>query len=85
MAQVKPTILNELPFHPINLKNPFEKKSHSKILSLVDENTKLKSQKNENEIETLAISKQIDDLVYKIYGISDKDILTIEKSFASLT
>jgi type I restriction-modification system DNA methylase subunit len=85
MAQVKPTILNELPFHPINLKNPFEKKSHSKILSLVDEITKLKSQKNENEIETLAISKQIDDLVYKIYGISDKDILTIEKSFASLT
>jgi hypothetical protein len=68
-----------------------EQKEQSKIKSLVDKilllNQKIESLHNKNtnenkkiEGEIIKIDKEIDDLVYKIYGITDEEKKIIEES-----
>ncbi|MCL4479103.1 MAG: N-6 DNA methylase [Deltaproteobacteria bacterium] len=77
----------KLPIRSINLANPSDKSSHDKMVSLVDQmlslNKQLPSAKTEHEKTALqrqidTIDKQIDELVYELYGITEEERKIIE-------
>lgn len=78
-----------LPIRTIDFNNPTEKAKHDKMISLVnrmlDLNKKLQKAKiaNEKELIERQISitdKQIDGLVYKLYGLTEEDIKVVEEA-----
>jgi len=87
LAQVKPTVLAQLPIRTIDFSNSDDKRQHDKIVSLVERmlglNKKLREAKVPGEKERLqreinATDKQIDNLVYKLYGLTDEEIAIVE-------
>ena len=87
LAQVKPTILKEIPIRTINFQNPIDKSRQDNLVELVDRmldlSKKLSNAEMDNEIEALkveinATDKQIDQLVYKLYGLTDDEIKIVE-------
>jgi hypothetical protein len=75
----------ELPFSKIDLNNPAEKARHDKIVSLVDRmlelhkrhpNTPQEQEMVKREIEST--DKQIDKLVYELYGLTEEEIKIVE-------
>ncbi len=77
----------KLPIYPIDFTDPTNKSSHDKMVSLVDQmlslNKQLKSAKTEYEKTALqrqiaTTDKQIDELVYELYGITDEERKIIE-------
>lgn len=79
----------EFPIHTIDFNNPTDKANHDKMVSLVDEMLTLNKQLHEAtlpQIKTVlqrkieATDKQIDSLVYELYGLTDKEIKIIEDS-----
>ena len=80
LAQVKPTIINQLPIRTIDFENSSEKASHDKLVSLVDHMLELHKKKNplppsvereKIEREITVTDEKIDDIVYGLYGIMD--------------
>lgn len=81
-------ILKEFPIPILNLSVTAEKKNHNKMLKLVDQmlslNKKLakvnsgEEQKN-IETEIRSVNKQINKLVYKLYGLTKKEIAIVER------
>ena len=83
----KTNYLSPFPIPKINFKNETEKQSHDKIVSLVDKmleaKKQLKTAKTDNDktyyerrCETL--DRQIDQLVYKLYGLTEEEIRIVE-------
>jgi len=88
LPQVKPTILSKLPIRTLNFQDSEEDKfQYDQMVSLVknmlDLNKKLAEAKTpqakdvlQRQIET--IDKQIDQLVYKLYDLTDEEIKIVE-------
>jgi type I restriction-modification system DNA methylase subunit len=88
LAQVKPTILGQLPIRTINFSKSTDKKLHDNLVALVDImldlNKKIQTEKGrEKEQIQRQIKKtdrEIDDLVYRLYGITDEERKIIEET-----
>jgi type I restriction-modification system DNA methylase subunit len=79
--------IERLPIHPINFSNPAEKACHDKMVSLVDQmlslNKQLPSAKTDHEKTALqrqidASDRQIDQLVYELYGLTEEEVKIVE-------
>ena len=66
-------IASKIPIPEINSEN---KELEGKIVGLVDEILKIKN-RNANE-DTVEIEREIDRLVYELYGLSEEEIRIIE-------
>ncbi len=79
--------LSSLPIRSLELANPANKSCHDKIVQMVDamleakkQLAKAKSDKNKTYFENkcAALDRQIDRLVYDLYGLSEEDIRIVE-------
>ena len=79
--------IEQLPIRPINLFDSADKAQHHQIVSFVDQmlelNKKLAESKMPQATEMLkrqidATDRQIDDLVYKLYDVTDEEIKIVE-------
>ncbi len=86
-AQVKIVNLKQLPIRTIDFKNPAEKKMHDDLVSLVEKILELNkqlqkahfdSEKEPIERQIAATDKKIDNLVYKLYGLTPEEIAIVE-------
>ncbi|MDM8555641.1 TaqI-like C-terminal specificity domain-containing protein [Desulfococcaceae bacterium HSG7] len=77
----------KFPIRTINLSKPSEKKLHAQMINLVDQmlnlnkkinNAKLPQEKNMLQRQIQATDKQIDQLVYKLYDLTDEEIKIVE-------
>jgi type I restriction-modification system DNA methylase subunit/predicted type IV restriction endonuclease len=89
LAQVKPTILEQLPIRNIDFSNTIEKKMHDRMVQLVEQMLALHKQLAETKTgheQTLlqrqidVTDKQIDKLVYELYDLTPEEIAIVEKS-----
>jgi type I restriction-modification system DNA methylase subunit len=76
-----------LPIRTIVFNNPVEKKMHDDLVSLVEKMLELNkqlqkahfdSEKEPIERQIAAMDKKIDELVYKIYGLTEEEIKIVE-------
>ena len=79
--------LSQLPLHPIDFSNSAEKARHDKIVSLVEQMLAAKKQlaaaqsdrdKAYYEHKCVALDRQIDALVYTLYGLANDEIKIVE-------
>jgi len=81
------TTVRKLPIRTINFSNPAEKAQHDKMVKLVDKMLSLQKKYHsarldhdkklyKNQIDLL--NRQIDSLVYKLYGLTQKEIKIVE-------
>ncbi len=87
LAQVKRENIAKLPIQVIDFKNPKEKSMHDKMVDLVDKMLELNkkkialppsSKRDKIEREIQITDEKIDELVYELYGISEKERKIIE-------
>jgi hypothetical protein len=85
--EINGNVLSKSPIRKADFHDPKEKAQHDKIVFLVERMLKMhKDQMDANTPQELtviqreidAIDKQIDDLVYKLYNLTDEEINTIE-------
>ena len=85
LAQVKPTLLNELPIRTIDFNNPADVAVHDRMVALVERMLYLHRQADltavqrgvvEQRIE--AVDREIDELVYELYGLSEDEREIVE-------
>ena len=80
--------LSQLPIKLLDLSNPAEKSRHDEIISLADKMLKLKKElqkTSENTDKWYSLKKEIeqtdrllDEIVYELYGLTEKEISIIE-------
>lgn len=89
LAEVKKTNVEKLPIRTINFDDPKEKAMHDRLVALVDRMLELNkrrhvlpasSQREAVEREIAITDEKIDDLVYELYVITDKERKIIEGS-----
>jgi hypothetical protein len=87
LAQVKPTVISELPIRSIDFSNEAEKAKHDHIVSLVKQMLKAKEEfaaaKLDSNIQRLehrctTLDRQIDEAVYELYGLTEEEIKIVE-------
>jgi len=87
LAQVKPTVLANLPVRKIDLKKPADKVRHDKLVVLVDKMLglmpKLRAATADSEKAVLqnavtATDQEIDKLVYDLYGLTEAEKNLVE-------
>jgi len=88
LAQVKPTILAELPIRVISQSNLIDKSRHDRIVELVTHiqilqkqlaNAMISHERVAIQRQINAVDRQIDLLVYELYNLSTEDIEIIER------
>ena len=76
------------PIHSIDSSNPKEKKMHDDLVAMVDRMLKLQKKYHTARLEQdkklfktqiELLDKQIDSLVYKLYGLTEKEIRMVEE------
>jgi hypothetical protein len=81
--------LKSIPIHPINFSDSTDKARHDRMVSLVNQMlemnrklavTKLAHEKTALERQIAATDKQIDVLVYELYGLTEEEIHIVESS-----
>ncbi len=79
--------VEQIPIPKLNLQNPKEKARHDKMVELVDKMLELKEQtkhtynphtQNQLEREIGEVDREIDQLVYSLYGLTSEEIKIIE-------
>jgi hypothetical protein len=89
LAQVKKKHVERLPIRTIDFTNPTDKAHHDRIVELVKAMLKLQKQfagaKTSHEKTAIqrqidAPDKQIDQLVYELYGLTDEEIRIVEEA-----
>jgi len=89
LAQVKPTRLLQLPIRTIDFDNPDDIKKHDKMVKLVEQmldlhkklsTARVPDEKTKIQRQITSTDKQIDQLVYNLYGLTDEEIAIVEKS-----
>ena len=79
--------LSEVPFRPVDFSKPAEKAEHDRLVSLVDQTIILHRQaaaaksppdKEALERQIRATTREIDRLVYELYGLTEEDIRIVE-------
>jgi hypothetical protein len=92
--QFKVKELAEFPIPKLDLKNPTDKACHDKLVGLVEKmlvlTPKLRAAPTDKERATLqnavtATDRQIDALVYDLYGLTDDEIQLVESASAKPT
>ncbi|MDO9542218.1 MAG: TaqI-like C-terminal specificity domain-containing protein, partial [Kiritimatiellia bacterium] len=92
LAQVKRGHLAKLPVHRINFSDPAEKQKHDEIVAKVEAMLEAKKQlasaktdkdKNYYEAKCTGLDRQIDRLVYDLYGLTADEIKIVEESVNS--
>jgi adenine-specific DNA-methyltransferase len=87
LAQVKPTVLEQLPIRPIDFTDPADKARHDRMVALVEQmlslHKKLAAANTDHEKTNLqrqieATDGQIDRLVYELYELTDEEIRIVE-------
>jgi hypothetical protein len=87
LAQVKPTVLAQLPIRTIDFANHNDKVSHDQMVSLVEQRLELHKrlaiantpqEKNSSERQIAANDTQINGLVYDLYGLTADEIKIVE-------
>ena len=87
LAQVKPTVLNQLPIRMIDYENTNDLANHDKLVTQVQKMLTLHQQlttaKTPQDTTLLqrqiaATDRQIDQLVYELYGLSDEETTLVE-------
>jgi hypothetical protein len=87
LAQVKPIILYQLPICTIDFDNPDDVTKHDKMVKLVERMldlqkklsaAKIPDEKTKIQRQIDATDKQIDKLVYDLYGLTDSEIDIVE-------
>jgi hypothetical protein len=87
LAQVKPTLLAQLPIRTIGLSEPEDKTRHDRIVQLVGQILKWHQQRaavrtpqeqTAFDRQIAATDHQIDRLVYELYGLTEEDIAAVE-------
>jgi hypothetical protein len=85
--QVKMGKLRSLPFRIIDFSKKSDKAAHDKLVSLVDQMLVLKKKEQAETVpqtktmigrQIQAADKQIDALVYQLYGLTDEEIKVVE-------
>lgn len=80
-------LLGELPIRTINFSDPADKARHDRMVSLVEQmlslNKQLQTAKTDHEKTSLQrqidlTDKQIDLLVYELYGLTENEIKIVE-------
>jgi hypothetical protein len=81
--------LRRLPIRAIDFTNPEEKKMQGNLVALVDKmlglhkqvhKSSFDSEKEPMQRQIAATDKKIDDLVYKLYGLTEEEIKIVEES-----
>jgi hypothetical protein len=79
--------IERLPIPPINFKDPLEKKAHNRMVSLVDSmlamhkqlgSAKGEAQRGAIQRQIEATDREIDRLVYDLYGLTEEEIALVE-------
>ena len=79
--------IERLPIRTINFSDPTDKSHHDKMVSLVEQMldvhkklaaAKLDHEKNALQRQIAATDKQIDELVYELYGLTEEEIKIVE-------
>jgi hypothetical protein len=89
LAQVKPTVLRQLPIRAINFDDPADVARHDKMVGLVERmlamhrrlvTATVPADKKlyQRQIETT--DRQIDTLVYELYGLEGEEIRIVEEA-----
>lgn len=90
--KVKGTYLKQLPIRLINFSDPADKKRHDTMVTKVDAMLEAKKQlakaktdkhKTYYENKCTALDRQIDQLVYKLYDLTDEEIEIVEQASGS--
>lgn len=66
------------PFRPIDFANRSEGAKHDEIVKVVE--LILAAKARDYAADTIALEKQIDDLIYKLYGLTPEEIKIVEES-----
>lgn len=85
-AEIKPSVIKQIPIRTVDLANPIEKTLHDDLVALVDVmlnlNKKIQtargSRKGQIQQQIEKTNKEIDDIVYKLYGITEEERKIIE-------
>lgn len=84
---IKPTYLQQLPIRPIDFSNVADKSRHDRMVALVESmlglhkrllTAKTPDEKNRLEREIAATDREIDRLVYELYGLTEDEIKIVE-------
>jgi CBS domain-containing protein len=87
LAQVKPTVLGNLPIRTVDFGNPADRARHDRLVGLVDKmlglTPKLRAATTDTERQALqnavtATDQQIDALVYELYGLTEAEKRLVE-------
>ena len=87
-AEIKVVYVERLPMPPIGFSNPTDKARHDRMVDLVEQVLELHKQlaeAKEPQAKTVlqrqieATDRQIDELVYDLYGLTDEEITIVEK------
>ncbi len=79
--------ISELRFRPIDFGNRLDRDSHDRLTGLVETMNrlqielaaeKLPQHRNQTQREVDAVDRQIDQVVYKLFGLTDEEIRTVE-------
>jgi len=88
-AEIKPSVIKQLPIHVIDPSHPEDVARHDKMVALVermlDLHRRLSESKTGHEKTLLsrqieATDKQIDALVYELYGLSEEEVAIVEEA-----
>jgi adenine-specific DNA-methyltransferase len=94
LAQVKPTVIANIPIRTVDLMNPADCTRYNQLVLLVDRMLafmpKVRAARTEDERATLqnavtATDRQIDALVYELYGLTEEEIRLVEGSASTLS
>jgi len=92
LAQVKPTIISQMPIRKIDFESKKDKYRYNQMLTYVDTmlelNNKLPKIKTEHEKTVIqrqikATDRKIDKLVYELYDLTDAEIAIVEESVSN--
>lgn len=88
LAQVKPAILGTLPIPRIDARDAADRSRHDKLVALVDRMLELNKKKHSGKLapseldrlerEIAATDREIDELVYELYGVTAEERKIIE-------
>jgi hypothetical protein len=86
-AEIKKVNLDKLPIPIITLSKTSDKTQHDKLVSFVDQMLNLKKREHSETVpqtktmisrQIQAVDKQIDALVYELYGLTEEEIRVVE-------
>jgi hypothetical protein len=89
LAEVKKTNVAALPIHPIDLSNKKDRSAHDRVVALVDRmlslHKSLAAAQSPTDKEPIqrqidSTDRQIDRLVYDLYGLTDDEVKIVEQA-----